>query len=104
MLSLDPLHDRNADAALPRHFADARAGGERRPDRLLDSAIDARPAEMPAIGAGAGDAGADALDDDRAFELGEHAEHLEQCPAGRRGRVYALLMQIQIAAHSTQHV
>ena len=51
---------------------------------------------------GAGDPRLNALDDDGAFELGEHAEHLEQCPASRRGGVDALLVQVEIAADGAQ--
>jgi hypothetical protein len=51
---------------------------------------------------GSGDAGANALDDNRPLELGEHAEHLEERAAGRRGGVYPLLMKVQVAADGAQ--
>jgi hypothetical protein len=59
-------------------------------------------AEMPALGARSGDSGADALDDDRAFELTENAQHLEQRAPGRGGRVDSLLVQIEIAADGAE--
>src|SRR5512132_3400972 len=99
---LDPLHRAEADAARSGDLADAQAVGERRPDRLLGVAVGARPAEVLAFGPRPGDAGADALDDDRPLERGEHAQHLEQRAAGRRGRVDALLVQVELAMSGAQ--
>ena len=76
---------------------------------LFGRAIDERPAAVLALGLGAGDAGADPFDGDGALELGEHAQHLKQRPAGRRGGVDALLVQgdallvqVEIAADGAQ--
>ena len=59
----------------------------------------------PALGplhASPGDAGVDALLDDRALELGEYAKHLEQRPSGRRGRVDGLPFEIKVAPRAVQ--
>jgi hypothetical protein len=55
-------------------------------------------AELDPIGLGPAQAGHDAFADHRAFELGEHAQHLEHGPSGRRRGVEALLMQEQVDA------
>lgn len=57
----NPLHHASADAALARHLADAPAFGKRRPDGLLDLAVDARPPAVSALRLGASNAGANAL-------------------------------------------
>ena len=49
-----------------------------------------------------GDAGADSLLHDRSLELGEHAHHLKQRLACRRGCIEALLVQVQINALAVQ--
>ena len=76
-------------------------GGARRRRRLRGAARTAwsvalsmrgRPRCLPWARARAMPAGADALDDDAAFKLREHAEHLKQGPAGGGCCVDALLM------------
>lgn len=83
MLSLDPLHHRGANVALPRHLAHALAGRQRRPDRLFDLAVDARAAEMLAL---ASDVDADARGEGRAFGTGRRFRarlvRIEAAPGG----------------------
>jgi hypothetical protein len=53
---------------------------------------------------GAVQAGADALRDDRALELGEHSEHLQQRPAGRCRSVDAPVMHhVELMAAPAPH-
>ena len=55
-------------------------------------------AELNAVSLGPAQAGHDALADHRALELGEHAQHLEHRPAGRRRCIEPLLVQEQVDA------
>jgi hypothetical protein len=65
----------------------------------LVASILARPIGLPLLVpfSRPGDTRGDALLNDRALELGEHPEHLEQRASGRGGCVNHLLLEIQIA-------
>ena len=74
-------------------------GGPSGDDLALGQPLNRRRTAQPdALGAGAGETGMDALLDDRALELSEHAEHLKQGAAGRRRGIDALHMKIEIDA------
>jgi hypothetical protein len=90
------LHGADADAQFGGDLLDTFALSTRRSDAFLDDLGRARPAERLALCPRALDAGANALADHRAFELGKYPAHLERRLAGRGRGVDALLMQIQI--------
>ena len=74
-------------------------GGSSGDDLALGQPLDrGRTAQPYALGAGAGETGMDALLNDRALKLSEHAEHLKQGAAGRRRGIDTLHMQIEIDA------
>jgi hypothetical protein len=75
----DPLHDANADAT-PRAVARMPQPAVSALRMLARLVIDERAAEV--FGRGAGPSDADALLHDRAFELGERLQYLEERPAG----------------------
>jgi hypothetical protein len=97
-LPLNPLHCGHASPAQPRRLDDLGSFLQLSADlldlvtrqRLLSDrltalrAMDARPRH----------AGLDPAANDRPLEFGEDAEHLENGPSSRRGRVERLLMQI----------
>ena len=62
-------------------------------DLFFQFGSNGRPAEALALSPGPRKASANALRDDAALELGEHAQHLEHRLARRRRSVEALLMQ-----------
>ena len=51
-----------------------------------------------------GNAGTDALSDQRACEFGEYSEHLEQGTTRRRGRVDTLTLELEIDASDAQRL
>jgi hypothetical protein len=57
-----------------------------------------RPAQPYASGAGAVETGMDALLNNRALKLREHAQHLKHGSTDRRGGIDAWYMQIEIDA------
>src|SRR6516165_1121312 len=61
-----------------------------------------RSAALRAFRPRPGNAGIDAFLNDRAFELGEHTQHLKQRPPCRRGCIDGLPFQIEIAADHIQ--
>jgi hypothetical protein len=85
-------HSAHTHSELASNAADPGLRGARRDDcrHLVGVAILKPPAaELSAIGLGPDQTGHDALADHRAFEFGEHAQHLEHGAAGRRRCVEA---------------
>jgi hypothetical protein len=102
----DPRHGRIAGADEPRRPANARPGRQRGPySRLALRRQPGPPERLAAPGAlrpRPGDARGDSLLDDRALELREHAEHLEERLAGRRAGIDALAIEVQVNPGAVQ--
>ena len=73
-----------------------------RTPRGMDCRPTDRLAALGTLGLGPRHAGQHALADDRALELGKHAEHLKHRLAGRRRGVEALLMQVKLDPERVQ--
>src|SRR5262249_32636199 len=83
---------------LGRRLSHAHAARQSRPDSLSQLIRDRRPAKALTFTLGPLQASANALLDNRVFELGKDAQHLKHGLAGRRGRIETLLMQKQVDA------
>jgi hypothetical protein len=76
----DPVHDRRLHRV-----------GHQGALLVGEEVAERRPARIPAALLGAAlDPGTDAVDDRGVFELGEHGQHLQHHPAGRRAGVERL--------------
>src|SRR5262245_57617852 len=73
----DPLHGRRIDVEFGRSLAHAQAAITGCQDSLLERGGYPGPAELLPLSLGPPQAGAHPLLDHGAFELGEHAHHLE---------------------------
>ena len=92
-------HDRGrGDAGRFGDRSDRLALGEGFADLVDTDRRYRRAAELHTFGFGSGLTSDDPAGDDRALKFGEHAQHLEEHPTGRRARVDGLLMQIEVTA------
>ena len=92
----DPLHRTHADPELLRNLDHAQAFALQAPYLGLNRRPDPRPAERFALSPGSGQSCFYPFLNHRSLEFSEHAAHLEERFAGRRGRVYALLVKVEI--------
>jgi hypothetical protein len=100
-LASHPQHRSHAHPEIPSNAADPGPLGARRDDRrylVRVAVLKPSASQLNAVGLGSAQAGHDPLSDHRAFELGEHTQHLEHRPAGRRRCIEALLVQEQVDA------
>lgn len=92
---LDPLHGSRSGSCLTGRLPDASTGQEHRLDGL-NTVICHRWATQPLLASNPIQSGHNSGTDYGSFELAEHAEKLEQHPAGWGARVDGLLMQVEI--------
>jgi hypothetical protein len=100
--SFDPLHHAATTAAFARRLENALAARERRTDCRFSRCVDPRPTDRPAaLGAlisRSGKSGVYPFLNDRALELGEDTEHLEERPSGGGGCVNRLFFKVEVAS------
>ena len=94
--SFQALHHADAAADDMRGFDDARSDREEIADVLLFDVGQHRSTEALTLAAGASEASLDALDDHRALEFAEHAQHLKHGAAGRSAGIQPLNVQIKV--------